>query len=348
MVRLTVDLIARTGNQPRSRKEESLTQRLKRVTHLNFSNKNIDYVEDLSRCKNLTVLYLYDNNISQIRNLGFATNLTHLYLQNNCISCIENLSGLKRLEKLYLGGNYITVVEGLEGIEELRELHLENQRIPAGEKLLIDPRTLNSLTKSLSVLNISNNNIDELKELAVLENITQVVAVDNDLRDIKDLEFVLSKWPCLWRMDLSGNPICQKPKYRDRVIVISKKLEILDGKEINEMARQFLVNWKASKDARKKSREENMAGRLVYQQLYDFEQPRSILPVLYQNPKYLDKDKAKYILMAQMHGDHTQGQLQRSLTKTIINISEDTRQLAVKEPGSSLPGQDLNHTYAAK
>ncbi|XP_063779926.1 protein phosphatase 1 regulatory subunit 42 isoform X2 [Pseudophryne corroboree] len=347
MVRLTVDLIARSSNQLRSRKDESLTQRFRRVTHLNYSNKNIDYVEDLSRCKNLTVLYLYDNNISHIGNLGFATNLTHLYLQNNCIYCIENLTGLKRLEKLYLGGNYITVVEGLEGLEELRELHLENQRIPAGEKLLMDPRTLNSLT-SLTVLNISNNNIDELKELAVLENLTQLVAVDNDLRDIKDLEFVLSKWPRLWRMDLSGNPICHKPKYRDRVIVISKTLEILDGKEINEMARQFLVNWKASKDAQKKIKEENMAGRLVYQQLYALEQPRDLLPVLHQTTSYLNKDKTKSAFMAQMHSDHMQGQLQRSLPKKAIIISEDTRQLAVKYPANSLPGQDLSHTYVAK
>lgn len=45
----------------------------------------------------------------------------------------------------YLGGNYIAVIEGLEGLEELRELHVESQRLPLGEKLLFDPRTLRSL-----------------------------------------------------------------------------------------------------------------------------------------------------------------------------------------------------------
>ncbi|XP_075682271.1 protein phosphatase 1 regulatory subunit 42 isoform X2 [Rhinoderma darwinii] len=268
MVRLTVDLIARTNNHLRSKKDETVTQYLRRVTHLNFSNKHIDFLDDLSACKNLTVLYLYDNNIREIRILGFLTALTHLYLQNNCITCIESLSGLKQLEKLYLGGNYLTVIEGLEGLQELRELHIESQKIPPGEKLLFDPRTLHSLSKSLSVLNISNNKIDELKELSVLENITQLVALDNNFNDIQDLEFVLSKWPRLWRMDLTGNPICQKPKYRDKVIVISKALEILDGREIKEIARKFLLNWKASKDARKKSREENLAGRLVFQQFF--------------------------------------------------------------------------------
>ncbi|KAG8570708.1 hypothetical protein GDO81_011380 [Engystomops pustulosus] len=341
MVRLTLDLIARNNNHLRNRKDETITQYLKRITHVNFSNKHIDCLDDLSACRNLTVLYLYDNNIREIRSLGFLTSLTHLYLQNNCISCIDSLSGLKRLEKLYLGGNYLTVIEGLEGLEELRELHIESQKIPPGEKLLFDPRTLHSLSKSLSVLNISNNSIDELKELSVLGNISQLVAVDNHLNDIKDLEFVLRKWPRLWRMDLTGNPICQKPKYRDKVIVISKTLEILDGKEIKEMARQFLLNWKASKDARKKSKEENTADRLVFQQLYGFDHPQAILPTQYQNQKYIEKDKPKYFLMAQMPSDPKPSHLQKTLAKRTIDISEDIRQLAVKDPTSSLPGQDV-------
>ncbi|XP_038247886.1 protein phosphatase 1 regulatory subunit 42 isoform X5 [Dermochelys coriacea] len=185
MVRLTVDLIAKSINR-KNRKQESLAQYLRKITHLNLSDKNIDTIDDLSLCRNLNVLYLYDNQIKQIHNLGFASNLTHLYLQNNCISCIENLTSLKKLEKLYLGGNYITVVEGLETFEDLRELHVESQQLPLGEKLLFDPRTLHSLAKSLSVLNISNNNIDELGELALLENISHLIAVDNQLHHVKE------------------------------------------------------------------------------------------------------------------------------------------------------------------
>ncbi|GCB76070.1 hypothetical protein scyTo_0020975, partial [Scyliorhinus torazame] len=107
--------------------------------------KSIDEIDDLSVCKSLSVIYLYDNNITQIHNLDFAFNLTHLYLQNNNITHIANLSSLQNLSKLYLGGNCISVVEELEGLTELRELHVENQRLPLGEKLLFDPRTLQSL-----------------------------------------------------------------------------------------------------------------------------------------------------------------------------------------------------------
>ncbi|NXH39752.1 PPR42 phosphatase, partial [Dicaeum eximium] len=254
MVQLTVDLIAKNAGH-KNRSEEDFEQYLQKTTHLNLSDKNIDSIGDISFCKNLRVLYLYDNHINQIQNLDFASNITHLYLQNNRISSIENLSSLKKLEKLYLGGNYITVVEGLEKVGELRELHIESQHLPLGEKLLFDPVSLNSLAKSLSVLNISNNNIDELEELGVLEKLSYLKAVDNQLKHLKDLDAVLKKWPKLRRIDLTGNPVCQKPKYKDAIILLSPSLESLDGKEIHEMERRFLINWKASRAARKKSNE---------------------------------------------------------------------------------------------
>ncbi|NXG61157.1 PPR42 phosphatase, partial [Hemiprocne comata] len=263
MVRLTLDLVAKSVTH-KNRSEEDFGQYLRKITHLNLSDKNIDAIGDFSLCKNLRVLYLYDNQISQIQNLDFASNITHLYLQNNCISCMENLSSLKNLEKLYLGGNCITVVEGLDKIEEIRELHIESQNLPPGEKLLFDPRTLRSLAKSLSVLNISSNNIDELEELSVLENLSYLKAVDNKLQHMKDLEVALTKWTKLCRMDLTGNPICHKPKYRDRIVVQSQTLESLDGKEIKELERQFLVNWKASKAARKKNKERVTNEHAVY------------------------------------------------------------------------------------
>uniref|UniRef100_A0AC11CVP5 Protein phosphatase 1 regulatory subunit 42 n=1 Tax=Ovis aries TaxID=9940 RepID=A0AC11CVP5_SHEEP len=157
----------------------------------------------------------------------------------------------------YLGGNYIAVIEGLEGVEGLRELHVESQRLPLGEKLVFDPRTLHSLAKSLSILNISNNNIDDIRDLEILENLNQLIAADNQLLHVKDLEFLLNKLMKLWKMDLNRNPVCLKPKYRDRLILVSKSLEFLDGKEIKNMERQFLMNWKASKDAKKTSKKKN-------------------------------------------------------------------------------------------
>ncbi|XP_052560355.1 protein phosphatase 1 regulatory subunit 42 isoform X1 [Tympanuchus pallidicinctus] len=255
---------------------------------------------DISLCRNLRVLYLYDNQISQIQNLGFASHLTHLYLQNNRISCIENLSSLKNLEKLYLGGNSIAVVEGLDQLKEIRELHIESQHLPLGEKLLFDPRSLRSLAKSLSVLNISNNNIDELEELAVLENLSHLRAADNQLQHMKDLEVVLNKWTKLCSMDLTGNPICHKPKYRDRIVVQSPTLEYLDGKEIKEIERVFLMNWKASKGVRKKSKGGMTNEHADYLHFSGLETPHSILPFNY-SPSLTEK--TNILILSEMQED---------------------------------------------
>ncbi|KFW88041.1 Protein phosphatase 1 regulatory subunit 42, partial [Manacus vitellinus] len=242
MVRLTLDLVAKNVGH-KSRNEDDFGQYLQKITHLNLSDKNIDTIGVLSFCKNLKVLYLYDNQINQIQNLDFASNITHLYLQNNCISSIENLSSLKKLEKLMILVISVCSVD-------LGQI-FEGGCFPVYAAEI----EIFQLMKSLSVLNISNNNIDELEDLAVLENLSYLKAVDNRLQHMKDLKVVLNKWTKLRRMDLRGNPICQKPKYRDKVVVQSQTLESLDGKEIKEMERQFLMNWQASKTARKKSKE---------------------------------------------------------------------------------------------
>ncbi|XP_066273569.1 protein phosphatase 1 regulatory subunit 42-like isoform X4 [Branchiostoma lanceolatum] len=255
MVRLTIDLIARVNTHTKRKRDEPLSQYLRRLTHLYFQERHIDEIDDLSLCKNLSVLYLYDNRISRIQNLHFASNLTHLYLQNNLINKIENLSLLRRLEKLYLGNNEITVVEGLEKLENLKELHIENQRLPPGEKLLFDPRSIQALS-ALCVLNVSGNNLEDLQDFRCLGNLNQFMAADNQLEDMKELAQVLAGWVNLWRLELVGNPLCRKAKYRDRVIVMSGSLEVLDGKEINETARKFLLSWKANKEARRRQRED--------------------------------------------------------------------------------------------
>ncbi|KAF5897497.1 COP9 signalosome complex subunit 5, partial [Clarias magur] len=165
----------------------------------------------------------------------------------------------------FLGGNNITLVEGLEQLRELKELHIEGQRLPPGEKLLFDPRTLHGLSGSLCVLNINNNNIDEILDLAILNKLTHLYAADNQLDDIQELEMVFSQWPQLNQMDLHGNPVCQKPKYRDRLITSCKSLGELDGKEITDVSRQFLIKWKASKDAKKKITDgRNLTGQITY------------------------------------------------------------------------------------
>ena len=46
----------------------------------------------------------------------------------------------------YIGGNSISVLEGLDKLTNLQELHIENQKLPSGEKLLFDPRSVATLS----------------------------------------------------------------------------------------------------------------------------------------------------------------------------------------------------------
>ncbi|KAK7099888.1 protein phosphatase 1 regulatory subunit 42-like isoform X2 [Littorina saxatilis] len=257
MVLLTAELIARGhSGYLKKKKEESAQHFVKRLTHLYLENKNItDVGEDLSLCRNLVVLYLYDNQLTDVPCLNFNCNLTHLYLQNNEITKITNLAALTKLSKLYLGGNHITVIEGLEKLEQLQELHVENQRLPPGEQLLFDPRSLQSLSGHLEVLNISGNNLESLVDLEILRSLTQLFAADNQLNDMKELSYMLAAWPRLWRLELVGNPLCHKAKYKDRTIVMCRQLGMLDGKEINDTTRQFLRNWHATRESNKKKQE---------------------------------------------------------------------------------------------
>jgi hypothetical protein len=72
---------------------------------------------------------------------------------------------------------------------------------------------------------------------------------------MKELNVLLKCWTKLWKLELSENPMCTKSKYRERIIVLAPQLEVLDGKEINDTSRQFLQNWKASKEIFQKSKQ---------------------------------------------------------------------------------------------
>ncbi|CAF0737399.1 unnamed protein product [Didymodactylos carnosus] len=253
MVKLTAELIAKQApGHNKRRADESTAHYLSRITHLPFQSRGIDSVDIIPACRHLTVISLYDNALSKIENLNFAENLTHLYLQNNRLQKLENLDSCLKLQKLYLGGNQLRVLEGLNNCISLTELYVENQHLPEGEKLVFEPRTILALAKVLQILNVSGNNLDSLIELSVLEHLEELTASNNNLQNLRELVHLLSIWPTIKRLDTNRNPLCTKARYRERLIVVSTTLEVLDGKPIPANSRQFLLNWKASREAQQK------------------------------------------------------------------------------------------------
>ncbi|XP_071447820.1 protein phosphatase 1 regulatory subunit 42-like [Hetaerina americana] len=199
-------------------------------------------------CSNLKVLYLQGNSITKIENLHIFNKLTHLYLQDNKISRIENLEKLINLEKLFIGHNCITVVEGLENLKQLKELHLEQQNLPPGEALQFDPRTMESLSETLLLLDISKNELNSLWDICLLKSLVELHARGNKFQSIPGVCEPLSTLPNLQILDLSGNEICSFPKYRDAVMMsASQKLEWLDNKKLYQVTREFVQNFEIFK-----------------------------------------------------------------------------------------------------
>ena len=252
MLHLTTEFLIRCANQYNRKRGESQEDYLRRITHLYCADKGIACIENLSQCASLTVLYLYDNLINKIENLEFANCLTHLYLQGNNITKIENISTLKSLRKLYLARNSITVVEGLEQLHQLTELHIEYQKLPLGEKLLFDPKSVVALITSLSVLNVAGNSLEYLGNIKLLSHLGSLNASDNRISSILDVCKVISSWGRLTYLQLQGNPVTKKHRYKESLITSCCSLSSLDGNEVSEISRLFLINWKKAKEIRRK------------------------------------------------------------------------------------------------
>lgn len=107
---------------------------------------------------------------------------------------------------------------------------------------------------------MSGNSLDTLEDLCCLQGLTQLSASDNQLSDMKEVGRVLSGWPGLVQLDVMGNPLCQKYKYRDRIVTMCKCIGVVDGHVISETERQFLLSWKAMRRARRRQHRQARAG----------------------------------------------------------------------------------------
>ncbi|KAI4839728.1 leucine-rich repeat protein [Plasmodium brasilianum] len=153
------------------------------------------------------VLYLHMKGFHNIDGLSTFKNLKCLFLNNNCIRKIDNLNALTNLKALYLQNNDITKIENIE-CSSLVILNLSNNKI----KKISNLQPL----KSLQTLNISNNlleNIDDIKEIANLENLTHLDLSNNNLnfnndKDIPDSHDHINK---------SGNNDDEKRVYLNEV-----------------------------------------------------------------------------------------------------------------------------------
>ncbi|CAL8096830.1 unnamed protein product [Calicophoron daubneyi] len=245
MVKLSVSLLCKsTSNLKRRKIDETPEQYLKQITHVYLNGKHLEDVgHEIFLCKSLKVLYLYENLLKEVPELSCLSQLTHLYLQNNNIERIERLSELKNLQKLFLSRNRITVVEGLEGLTSLQELRVDHQHLQPGEYLLFDERSIAAISETLNRLDVSGNGLETLEDLVPLRSLVYLYASNNQIGSVTTLIACLANWPELKELELQGNPVLNKPRAKDAIIVSTKSLEVLDEKPIPVPTRKFLESW---------------------------------------------------------------------------------------------------------
>merc|ERR1711990_914299 len=238
-------ILQRYGKERRF--DESDNSLLSRLLTVRFNDANLTKIGDLSELTNLVKLYVRNNQINNISNISTAPQLTYLYVINNKLTELASITKLTKLEKLYAGGNNIQIIEGLSNLDNLLELHLENQRLQAGEKMHLEPESLNALSW-LQVLNISNNGVDNLDFIENLKELRILKCEDNKIEKLDDLSRLRG---CIRLQDvtLRGNPISRIAKYRDQVILNVNEITKLDDKMIKSNEKEFIRNWHQHKVA---------------------------------------------------------------------------------------------------
>ncbi|CAG9863965.1 unnamed protein product [Phyllotreta striolata] len=226
--------------------------RNKKCSHVCLQEKNLQKIPKFEPSKDVIVVYLYNNQIRSIENLndGIFPNLCSLYLQNNRLKKIDHLE-FEKLRKLYIGHNEISVLENLENLYNLEELHVEHQNLPDGMGICFDPRCTISLSRTLRVLNISDNKIPSFSSLSFLEELQSIDASNCELEDLQEVCETISNWRYLTVAVFKGNPITKSHRYREDIIVNSYYLETLDGKSVSDTSREFLKRLEVRRMAMK-------------------------------------------------------------------------------------------------
>ncbi|NWI66945.1 LRC23 protein, partial [Todus mexicanus] len=186
-------------------------QELPYLQIVSFAQNLIKNVEGITHPR-LTNLSLKGNKIQTVLGLshGQLFNLQILELRGNTLVSTAGLS-LPKLKNLYLAQNAIRSLEGLDGLGQLTSLHLRDNQIATLDGF-------SSSMKCLQYLNLRNNGISSLQEVAKLQVL-----------------------PMLEVLVLLDNPCTDESNYRLEVLVLLPQLQRLD-KELFEQDERAEAN----------------------------------------------------------------------------------------------------------
>ncbi|XP_062428225.1 leucine-rich repeat-containing protein 23 [Rhea pennata] len=179
-------------------------QELPYLQIISFAHNRIKDMEGISHPR-LVNLSLKGNKIKTALGLsqGQLFSLHILELRGNKLESTAGLN-LPKLKNLYLAQNAISSLEGLEGLGQLTTLHLRDNQLETLDGFC-------STMKCLQYLNLRNNGINSLQEVAKLQVL-----------------------PMLRALVLLDNPCSDEADYRVEVLVLLPHLERLDKEFFEE------------------------------------------------------------------------------------------------------------------
>ncbi|CAI6048406.1 hypothetical protein PAECIP112173_01291 [Paenibacillus sp. JJ-100] len=205
--------------------EVILQKDMEGLTSVNLYGKEIKSLDGLQYASNLKYVSLNHNKIADLSPLSTLTKLKGINLNHNQITSIEALSSLTALEELQLSGNQIDSIEvvkqlpmlrflevndnkitdisALSSAKHLEVLELSNNRIAEVDSIVKLPKLiylniantkisdlslLKPLSNNLRVLNVSGNQITDLRDLEGMTKLTALYAENNYIKDITPLK----------------------------------------------------------------------------------------------------------------------------------------------------------------
>mmetsp|Transcript_18694 Transcript_18694/g.40191 ORF Transcript_18694/g.40191 Transcript_18694/m.40191 type:complete len:364 (+) Transcript_18694:241-1332(+) len=133
----------------------------------------------------------------------------------------KNAKYVKECKELSLGNRSIDKIRGFEPFVNLESLWLNGNRL----------KKINNLDANfrIKVLCVQDNQICTLKgSLPCFKFLEQLDLSNNHLRDLDKMLDTLDRFQFLTHLNLKGNPCCEEPDYRLRVIHRMPRLKVLD------------------------------------------------------------------------------------------------------------------------
>ena len=235
---------------------------LHRLTHLYAQENRIESLEDFEAPPSLTQLHLGSNRLSSIRGLDGCTCLAELHLENQkpphasagSSAALPMLVPLPKPVAEEVEAEAEAEEEEEEGGEASKAAHGAAEAAAGAAAaygddddgpppLTIDHSSLMAIAPSLLKLNVSQCAVDDdaLEPLIVLQRLQVLDARSNQLESMARLQQFTVRLPELRTLRLQGNPLAADPKFRERIIVFTHRVDDLDGKPIKPTERAFLL-----------------------------------------------------------------------------------------------------------